>query len=216
MKINWKKIENLYVKAAKKFLKDFGKEHPHEYFYGFSIDGDAEYWYWMVSLNTEPLLLKQVEKSKLANGDLYDDQTIEEMLQDYRWNSGNWGYFEAFDPAVENRKSGKNPHYVKEYDLLMKTSQEYADSLEYEDPIREKIREQYLETMCRILIRLEDEDAFKPLNRSKHFRALCADHDETDEDSEERLDKIRRKMKREQKLSQSSRPTKTVTKKVKK
>lgn len=216
MKINWKKIENLYVNAAKKFLKYFGKEHPHEYFYGISLDGDAVYWSIMMSLNTEPLLLKRAEECKLRNADLYKDQTIEQMLEKYRWSPGDWGYIGEFEPTIEEFLSGKNPGFVKEYVQLMMKSREYTDSLDFNDPHLKEIHEQLQETMCRIVIRLEDEKAFEHLNLSKNFRAICGNDDETAEHSQKRLDKIRRKVKQEQKLTQqSNKPRKTVSKKNK-
>jgi len=48
---------------------------------------------------------------------------------------------------------------------------------------------------CRLLIQIEESDVLDLLARTSDFATMCADHDETPDDSRRRLDSIRERAK---------------------
>jgi hypothetical protein len=51
---------------------------------------------------------------------------------------------------------------------------------------------------CRALVALEQADAFAGLNRTADFTTHCADHDESLEDADLRLSRVRAEMRSEE------------------
>ena len=67
----------------------------------------------------------------------------------------------------------------------------YLFELNDDDDEASDWHEQFLETMCRILVSLENENAFDVLRRDPDFRLCCADHDESLEDGAARMQRVR-------------------------
>jgi hypothetical protein len=52
----------------------------------------------------------------------------------------------------------------------------------------------FMESMCRVAIRLENSGAFDSLSRAPNFKIFVTDHDEADEVAWARLEAVRRRL----------------------
>src|SRR5262249_17794522 len=91
----------------------------------------------------------------------------------------DWGYFQLFnacgqDDAFDQLVAAMIRHFTLE--------RRGSDTSVYEN---------FLEMACRVAVRLERGNAFDGLLRTPGFRVVCADHDESVEDGERRLQRIR-------------------------
>ncbi len=107
----------------------------------------------------------------------------EELKREIRWSTGDWIHqgFEtdAFADAWE-------PHGSTIVSSVHRDWLQAPDSLE-----PTPTHEAFMNTVCRVLVRLEQADAFTPLDCSPGFRTLAVDHDEDVEHGFERLRLVR-------------------------
>jgi hypothetical protein len=170
--MNWNVVETTLFDASVAALSRFAAEHSSEKFYGFCFDVNADYGEVLLSLNTEAGLRTTAQ-------DYYPDYSASDVERELRWNAGDWKYqgFNVDEPSIEIA-----------WNRAWSPTQEAIASATIED---DEVAEDFLESVCRVLIRLERSDAFRPLQREPHFKTLVADHDETLEDSWDRLARVR-------------------------
>lgn len=187
MEIDWTHAENTIVAAAVTCIEDFAAEHPDEVFYGFFLDCNATYFETLGHFNTEALLRKTALDYQTRNAKLYPGWSVEQLEDHLRWSAGDWGYFEIFNPC----------DYDESYRQLIEKAISHFHSIPSDEMDEPTVYDQFLEMCCRVAIRLESGDAFKVLKTTSDFRVLCADHDESIEDGERRLQAVRESMKGE-------------------
>jgi len=165
----------------------FAQQHQSERFYGFAFDCNAEYGQVLLCLNTEEDLLDTAknlkadppkpflekfdkmmeEKYGVKPKPLYHDKTVPEIVEDLRWETGDWKYQGFYD-------CNDDPEWAA---LAAGISEAH-----------ESDSETFLETVCRVLP--EIQVALACLNRTKDFRALMIDHDESVETAWSRLERL--------------------------
>jgi hypothetical protein len=167
LEINWPKMEDTVVASAITCLRDFGQQHRDEVFYGFFLDCDAYYFQILGHLNTEDLLRKQATEYHRKHGrDLYQGWSTERLIEHLRWDGGDWGYFEVFEPC---RCDGGYKRQIESMTDQFTNEGKGNDSTVYD---------RFLEMACRVAVRLEREAGFAALRRTSDFRVVCVDHDE--------------------------------------
>ncbi|MFN3148593.1 DUF4303 domain-containing protein [Bremerella sp.] len=184
MQIKWQHIEDLIFSSVLPCIQDFAEQHPDEVFYGFFLDCNAEYFDVLGHFNTPAMLHKTAIRYQTEYARLYPGWSVERLEDHLRWSAGDWGYFEVFNACDSN----------EEYRLLCDEITDYVLDNSIEETEETAIYARFMETCCRVAIRLERENAFQNLKLAPDFRVLCADHDESMEDAESRLQSIRKSM----------------------
>ena len=175
MRVDWDKLEATVTRSAKRALRDFAARHPDEVFYGFFLDCNATYFEILGHKNTEDLLRAKAAESKTSHAALYKGVSVERLVEDLRWSGGDWGYFQMFDACESTQAYGE---------MIGDMIEEYTFK---GHGANEAVYDQFLDMACRVAVRLERENAFDDLKRTPTFRILCADHDESVENGERRL-----------------------------
>lgn len=199
MSIDWSKLEDCLYSLCVKEIGKFAQAHGEDTFYGFALDCNSDYGEVFLCLNTsEDLHQRAIHYSTAPESPGWEAigrknaerlgipykpaprKPVEENEERLRWSLGDWKYhgfnsnkwhteWEPFQEAVS--------------DACM---DEEGDS--YSSPIHK----QFMRAACRVLIRLESAGVFEVLRRTDDFKTWVADHDESDEDSWERLAAVRR------------------------
>ena len=169
--MKWTAVEKTLYDASLAALTRFAAEHLAERFYGFIFDVNADYGEVLLCLNTESALAEWAR----THYPEYSTAKVEEQL---RWNAGDWEYqgFNTDEP------------YSNEWEKSWSETKDRIAVAALED---DDVCEEFLESVCRVLIRLERSPAFLRIQREAHFKTLVSDHDEDLEDSRERLARIR-------------------------
>lgn len=176
--MDWTKFEDKLYRASVRALNGFAKQHGNEPFYGFSFDCNADYGEVLLALNSEAELAATAKRFPA-----YSPQQVESRL---RWNSGDWKY-----PGF-NLDGDLGAQWEKAWGSMQEKIQNAA--LDLDDEECDEMSEIFLESVCRVLLRMEREGVFRCLKLEPHFKALVTDHDEPLEDSWERLDVVRKSM----------------------
>jgi hypothetical protein len=183
MEIDWSQFESLLFDIASLDISDFAVAHPGEVFYGFAFDCNSEYGNVLLCLNTESDLQRQAGSYKTDNPDLYANETIDDIRSELRWNMGDWKYqnfnSKSFDAAWSSLESSV-------LDICM-------DEEEDEETFMTPTQERFMNSVCRVLLRLERTHVIDSLSRTDDFKAYAADHDEDESDSWNRIAEIRAK-----------------------
>ena len=169
--MNWSVVEEKLYTASTAALDSFLREHPAERFYGFIFDVNADYGEVLLCLNTEAALHQWATSH-------YPSWSSPEVDRKLRWNAGDWEY-QGF-----NNETPSSAQWEQTWSEV----QESIASASLDD---DDISERFLESVCRVLLRLERSQEFLRINREPHFRTLVSDHDEDLQDSWARLERVR-------------------------
>jgi hypothetical protein len=189
MPLNQKKLRATLARIALVQVTAFAERHKGEQFYGFAFDCNADYCQVLLCLNTEQDLQDRAKKLKEAPPKsflpkfdkmleekygvkpkpLYDDKTMPEIVEQLRWETGDWKY-QGFYNCDDN----------PEWAALATDIAEEEDS--------DSNREIFLEAVCHVLP--DFQAAFDRLNCTSNFRGLVIDHDESVETAWRRLEKV--------------------------
>jgi hypothetical protein len=171
--MNWRAAEKTLYEAARSVIGRFADNHRNERFYGLVLDLNADYGEVFLSLNTEAGL-------RMWAADHYPDYSPEEIEQRLRWNPGDWLYhgFNTDEPYALEWEQSWSEYQDRIHDAVL-------------DDDNDAVSEWFLEAACRVLLRLEKSDALMRLNREEYFKTLVIDHDESLEDAQERLARVR-------------------------
>jgi hypothetical protein len=177
---DWDGLFEFLVPLVEEEILAFSAGHQDEEFYGFFFDCNAEYGDVLLCLNTEEGLDEQAEYYQSSWPDRYGDVPVGDLREGFRWNPGDWKYqgFESedFEKAWEHKKNEVLDHM--------------EGLLDDEDGF-ELALEQFMAVVGIVAVTLEDRGAFDPLQQSDGFQVMWADHDESWEDSVERMDEVR-------------------------
>ena len=174
--MNWDEVEQTLFRAALTAMQRFASRHADETFYGFSFDCNADYGEVLLCLNSEKALAEWARRH-------YPSYSQEEIDRELRWNSGDWKY----------QGLNQDEDYAQAWEKVWGPTQEkiHAAYLEAADEEADEFLEIFLESVCRVLLRMERENVFAGLNKEPHFKALVTNHDELLEDAWERLEIVR-------------------------
>lgn len=195
--LDWSEIENLLFDLAIADIASFATAHPDEAFYGFAFDCNADYGQALLCLNTpEHLELASrgehlpaevsagYEKLRKKLGLVPDRTPPDERAKELRWSLGAWKY-----------QDFNSPRFDQSWMPIQKQirSAAFPDVVdESQERMRLALAQEFLKTVCRVLIRLESSGAFDSLNKTGDFQAGVFDHDEWEATSWERLDSVRK------------------------
>ena len=171
--MKWRTVEKTLLEALHSALTRFVTDHRNERFYGVALDVNADYGEVFLSLNTEAGLASCAAKR-------YPQYSSEEIEGHLRWSVGDWQYHGL----------NTDPPYLEAWEEAWSRTQEQIHDA-YLDDEHDEVSEQFLESVCRVLLRLERSPAFMQLAREPGFKTLVIDHDELLEDGWERLARIR-------------------------
>jgi hypothetical protein len=115
---------------------------------------------------------------------LYGENSIKEIADRLRWNMGDWEY-----QGFESREYGDQ--WKKYSDAV---SENCTGEEEYPETFLGPTQRNFLEAVCRVAIRLVDSNAFAILRRTENFKVFVADHDESESDAWDRLNRVRCRM----------------------
>jgi hypothetical protein len=180
MSIQWPKLEDRLYRLSSDAIRSFARQHRDEAFYGFMFDCSADYGEVGLCLNTNEYLQDRMAdfRSKFPDSD----------PEPLRWNAGDWKY-QGFNRQADELSERFESRWQTWQE---KVEEEWMEECEEVDPDESKTTANFLEAVCRVLCRLEANDDFACLKRTSVFKALVADHDESQEDSWARLERVRR------------------------
>lgn len=191
--IDWSTLESTLFDLALADIAAFAKGHAAEVFYGFAFDCNADYGQAMPCLNTTEFHQAAIEGRNLPAEIVASYEQWRKQLglpagttpsAELRWSLGDWKYQDfsssAFKTAWERFE--RQVHDAAFPDVG------YAEEKNEQD---RDTQERFLESVCRVVVRLEKQNAFDGLKRTDDFRTYVADHDEDEEESWERLNAVR-------------------------
>lgn len=183
--IDWQSIQATLFSLVRGDIEAFAPQHPFEQFYGFFLDCNSYYGDVLPCFNTPALLRHRAETYKndlqsiagpAVMPDLYASKTVPQIEDELRWSPGDWGYLQI------NRWD----QWRNYWDTIFKSIEDARDEDE------SSFCERFMEMACRLLIQIEDSGVLSLLSRTPGFASMCADHDETPDDSRRRLAAIRK------------------------
>src|SRR5262249_18842114 len=144
--------------ACNQFMAE---SHGQEPFYGFVVDVNPAYFDFAVYYNTESKYQESLRRSLNGEfGDEYREKKAERW--DLRWRPGDWAFSSAWP----------NPDELS--DLMDPMSQWYDHGAKClgDDRDENEIETKLLESMCRVMDKLQMDGKIDVLPRTKDFRAL--------------------------------------------
>jgi len=219
--VDWNVLENTMFELAKADIEEFAKSHRSETFYGFYLECNADYGEALLSVNSVEALeevahhpsaaeLRNREAFRRIDINIYK-RMCEEFGDEYRKNNPNPEEYEYDDDPDKRRAELKWSPGDWEYQgfnsarwekgawrklsgevIEAVMAEEEAEENRDDDWWRPNAARQFMDAACRVVVRLESGGVFNCLSVTPDFACKCADHDEPEEMSEERLASVRR------------------------
>jgi hypothetical protein len=181
--IDWSQVEDVLVASSERCLHAFAKRHGAESFYAMGFDCVAYEAQILLCLNTRDA---QRDAARVIDGpfrDIRSRMSEEERLAQAEWGFGEWRHhgINLGKTSWEQAWHESRHRITQAADMLtMHGRHEEATAL----------REAFLQTAARALLRLAASDGCAALRRDADFRVLCTDHDERVEAGFERLRRV--------------------------
>lgn len=182
IEVDWQAAEELLVREGLAQFPQIAANYPHEEFYGVFFDCDIVYTCAQAHMNTNAKLREYAQRCK--DDDLHRDQpiysrmSVEEVMEESRWDGGGWGYFSIFP--------GPN------FDEVAIAYREMSETIGGSEGELRPLREAFMLMVCRAVIRIEKGGAFNLFRRTPNFRVLCVYIQESVEEGEDRLQRVRK------------------------
>ena len=145
------------------------------------FDCNSVYGQILLCLNTEDDLQRQTESYKKGSLDLYADESADDIRTRLQWNAGDWKY-----------QDFNSPNFDKTWTPFQSAVSDICDDEEKdEETFLTPTRDRFMKSVCRVLVHLENQGAFKCLDRARDFKTFVADHDEPELESWNRLAEVR-------------------------
>jgi hypothetical protein len=181
IELDWEAAEELLVSYGLAQFPQIAAKHSDEEFYGVFFDCDIVYTCAQAHMNTNAKLREYAQRCK--NDDLareqplYSGMSVDELMEQYRWDGGGWGYFSIFPGPHFDQVAAAYKHMFEagrgsERDLL-------------------PLREAFMLMACKAVVRIERSGAFDDFRRTPDFRIVCVYMQESVEEGEERLQRVR-------------------------
>lgn len=172
-------IESI-IKFAIKGVENFLQENPTLTYYAFAFDCNAEYAEINLCLNTEEAFAETV--AYYQNGKYRERYQTEEMLQEVKYNTGDWKY-KCFDT-----------YYVFSEDELKTIFKEIYPNEVDDDYLAWKLFvNELLNSFTYSIIKFSETETFKKINKTADFKFYCIDHEEEIADSIKRTELFQEK-----------------------
>jgi hypothetical protein len=200
MSIDWVKLEDRLYSLCVEEIERFAQAHADETFYGFALDCNSDYGEVFLCLNTpEDLHQRAVHYSTAPLSPGWEEigrrmaerfgipyeppplKSVEENEDRLRWSLGDWKYH-AFN----------SDQWHTEWEPFQEAVTDASMDEDDDDSSSSELQTQFMRAACRVLLRLESAGVFEALQRTDDFKTWVADHDESHEDSWERLASVRR------------------------
>jgi len=200
---NLNEIEDVLFDLSSKTIQKFSQKQNSEKFYGFGFDVDSSEGEVLLCFNTEE------DFQKTAQYYIEELDYTEEDLQELKMNFGDWKYH-AINYELDYIQDWYSwSKYKKEimsyYDFLFDkysiddtpvendenvlfSTVDYSVALEKS----QNFSKLFLESIVRVLIRLENEGILNLVNQEKEFIKLVVDHDEDIDKAIERIKSVRK------------------------
>jgi hypothetical protein len=176
--IDWADLEKTLHSLCLHEIGKFAQSHRTETFYGFALDCHSDYGQVLLCLNTPEALCQMA--IAYSNGSP-PRKAAEVYERELRWSLGDWKY-QGFNSET----------FEKSWDPFQELVSNAYDEEEPAD--RTPTQERFMQSACRVLLRLESSNAFNSLQRTDDFQTLAMDHDESDSAAWERLEAVRVEM----------------------
>ena len=177
------RIKKELLSFAKNSVIEFLKEHSDLVFYAFAFDCNSEYAEVNLCLNTQDSFEESLYSHQTGKYGKYY-QTEEEIYK-LKYNTGDWE-FQCFETTG-----------VLSSDEMIEIPVTLDDGSEislYELP-EGLTTEALMNLFCEVLMDFTVTDEFKSIPKTDGFKILCVDHDESLEESEARLNRVRSEIK---------------------
>lgn len=189
--VDWPALSECLFRISVAEIADFAAKHPDKEFYGFAFDGHSYEGRISVCLNTKEALRDIAMRFKTEERPLgykgLDPRPIEEIEEGFRWDLGAWKY-QCFE-------SGRFQDEWEPFEsAIWDVHYEQYERGEVVSPTETQVR--FMEVVCEVLFRLEDEGKFAPLRRTSDFQLFASDHEEFASEKEpwERMAAVRAKL----------------------
>src|SRR5262249_43545482 len=100
IEVDWQAAEDLLVRDGVAQFPQIAAKHPDEEFYGVFFDCDIVYTCAQAHLNTNAKLREYAQRCKdddvAREQPLYSGASVDELMEQFRWDGGGWGYFSIF------------------------------------------------------------------------------------------------------------------------
>jgi hypothetical protein len=172
------KIENDLYSLAVQCLTEFADAHADERFNAFGFDCNAEYGNVLLCFNTEEHATATASEYAEKYG--YGPEEIGSL----RRNFGDWKY-QGFNLDLATWKPWREHEDAIEKYLNAGIEDDF-DEAEDEDLIGA-----LMACFCRTVVRIEKSGVLDRVQRTSGFIIQAVDHDESPEETDERLEQIR-------------------------
>src|SRR5262245_43977095 len=179
--VDWTTVEQSLVQEFTTGFREIAIEYPDAEFYCLCFECDLVYTGVQAHANTNEDLRKSAKKYLQKSGKS-GAVTIEQQMEQLRWDVGSWGYFQLLTtPDVAEIAAAFQQ-------LVQKVDGYKAEML---------MKGDLLDMACRSIVRLEQAGVFEALRRTPDFRVMCIYREpaiESDEETAQRLSRIRKSM----------------------
>lgn len=165
--INWVALEKTLFELATAEVQYFAENHKPTDTYGFVIDCNAEYGDVMLCTNSEANLAVMHQH----------DGIVAYTTEIQRWNIDSWKHH-GFEVGSDDFETRWAPF-----------SSALSERMCFKS-VEDSTRETFLDSLARVLLRLESEGVLNCLNPTDDFRLCLVDHNEDHTDGFARLRRL--------------------------
>lgn len=181
VKVDWQAAEELLVREGMAQFPEIAARHRDQEFYGVFFDCDIVYTCVQAHMNTNAMLREYAQRCKnddvIREEPVYSGLSVDQLMEQLRWDAGGWGYFPIFDGP--------------DFDEVAAAREQLCETVGYSEGDLRPLREDFMVMACRAVIRLERSGAFDLFRQTPDFRVLCVYIQESNEEGEERLQRVR-------------------------
>jgi hypothetical protein len=184
-RLGWTAIRAFLTGFSESKLREFAAAHSDEKFYCLCVYFDGCYGDFFLYLNVPEKARETAIHLKESCPEAYGSLAVKEIEARIKWNCGDFKY-EYFNL---DETWGRYWGPIKSSFSAL-TMQLYEQSPESDEHL--KWGEAFGQTACLVALDLERGKALKLLRKTKDFRVICVEHDETMEASNARLERLRK------------------------
>jgi hypothetical protein len=168
-------------------LREVAAAHPDETFYCVCVYFEGTYGDLILYLNVPEQARATTEGLMARFPGQYVGKSLDQAIEEEKWNAGDFRYqfYSHEDEFFEAIWAPIKAIYDR---LIMRLYIANKDSESSdEESESDRFKRLAMEAACHTAIDIERGEALKLLKKSTDFRVTCVDHDETQEDSDDRL-----------------------------
>jgi hypothetical protein len=181
LEVDWQAAEELLVRESVARFPEIAAKYAEEEFYGVFFDCDIVHTCAQAHMNTNVKLREYAQRCKdddlTREQPLYLGLSVDELMEQMRWDAGGWGYFSIFAGP--------------DFDEVAAAYKQMRETVGGSEGNLRPLREAFMLMACKAVIRIERAGAFEPFRQTPDFRVLCVYIQESVEEGEERLHRVR-------------------------